>query len=74
MQLDAPEGAAMGGNGQARGGSRLPPCNDEQRRQCPPGPCHRVRSGISHKVSVFVVTAFRMHRVSSVVKAVNCVF
>jgi hypothetical protein len=40
----------MGGNGQARGGRRRHPCNDEQRRQCPPGMCHRVRSGITHKM------------------------
>jgi hypothetical protein len=52
----------MGGNGQARGGRRLPPpCNDEQRRQCPPGLCHRVRSGITHKVSVIVLTKMRKH-------------
>ena len=51
----------MGGNGQARGGRRLHPCNDEQRRQCPPGLCHRVRSGVTHKVSVFVLTKFRIH-------------
>ena len=64
----------MGGNGQARGGRRLHPCNDEQRRQCPPGLCHRVRSGITHKVSVFVLTKMRNIRVSSGFKAVNCVF
>jgi len=52
----------MGGNGQARGGRRLPPCNDEQGRQCPPGLCHRVRSGVTQQVSVFVLTEFRMHR------------
>ena len=52
----------MGGNGQARGGRRLHPCNDEQRRQCPPGLCHRVRSGVTQQVSVFVLTEFRMHQ------------
>jgi hypothetical protein len=50
----------MGGNGQARGGRRLHPCNNEQRCQCPPGMCHRVCSGITHKVSFFVLTAFRI--------------
>ena len=62
MQLNAPEGAAMGGNGQTREGRRLHPCNDEQRRQCPPGLCHRVRSGITRKVSAFVLTKMRKHQ------------
>ena len=52
----------MGSNGQARVGRRLHPCNDEQRRQCPSGLCHRVRGGITHKVRVFVLTMMRIHQ------------
>jgi hypothetical protein len=40
----------------------LHPCNDEQRRQYPPGLCHRARSGVTDKVSVFVLKEFRMHK------------
>jgi hypothetical protein len=46
----------------ARRPQAAPPRNDEQRRQCPPGLCHRVRSGITHKVSVIVLTKMRKHQ------------
>jgi hypothetical protein len=48
--LNAPECAAAGCAGKARGGRRITPCNDEQRSQRIPQLCHRVRSGLTQKV------------------------
>ena len=51
----------MGRSGKARGGRRLHPCNDEQRRQSAPGQCHRARSGLTQGVMLFVCEKFSSH-------------
>ena len=50
-QLNAPECAAAGRAGEARGGRRIAPCNDAQRSQRALQSCNRVRSGLTQKVS-----------------------
>ncbi|PVE41157.1 hypothetical protein H663_018770 [Limnohabitans planktonicus II-D5] len=50
------------------------PATTSNAASAPPGLCHRVRSGITHQVSVFVLTKFRIHQGFQRVKAVNCVF
>lgn len=56
--MNTPDDAALDGNvGGQWPGVRRPQaaaCNDKQRQQCPLGLCNRLRSGVTHKVSVLV--------------------
>jgi hypothetical protein len=60
--VERAEGAALGGNVGAMARREEAAGCTLQRRQCLQGLCHWARSGVTYKLSVLVLTEFRIHK------------